>query len=283
MSATLRISGAAALLVAATVHVAQLVSIFHAVAWVGPLFAADALASAAIAVALLTTRGRLAPAAGALVSAGALGGLVLSSTVGFLGWQEAALRPAVVIAIASELAAVAALAPLALPAPPRLAPAWRAAAGAGLVAVAALHVAAAGDEWADARGVFWLFMGLAGVCAAVTARLALGLDRWARPAVAATAVAAIAGYLLSRTTGLPGATDDIGDWANPLGLAALAVETALIACAAAAPRLEGCRSSSPASHTSTRQSGTPSSRRGSRSSSTGRAAPHQRERGAVSG
>jgi hypothetical protein len=228
MSAALRLTGAAALLVAAAVHVAQLVSIFHAVAWVGPLFAADAVASTAIAVALLVTRGRLAPAAGALVSAGALAGLALSSTVGFLGWHEATLRPAVVIAIASELAAVASLAPLALPVPPRIAPGWRATAGAGLVAVAALHVAAAGDEWADAPGVFWLFMGLAGVCGAVAVRLALGLDRWARPAVAALAVAPIAGYVLSRSTGLPGATDDVGDWANPWGVAALAVEVALL-------------------------------------------------------
>lgn len=236
MSTALRITGAAALLVAAAVHVAQLLSIFHAVPWVGPLFAADALASTAVAVALLATRGPLAPAAGVLVSAGALGGLALSSTVGLFGWHEATIRPAIVIAIASELAAVAALAPLALPAPRRAALTWRTTAAAGLAAVAGLHVAAAGAEWPDARYVFWLFMALAGVCGAFAARLVLGVDRWARPAVLGLAVMPIAGYVLSRITGVPGAADDIGDWTNPLGLAALAVEAGLVALAAPAIR-----------------------------------------------
>jgi hypothetical protein len=142
------IAGAAALLAGAAVHVAQLVSIFHDVPWIGPLFVGDAVASTAIAVALLTTRHRrLAAAAGALVSAGALAGLAASSTVGLFGWQESVLRPSVQIAIAAELVAVAALAPIALPAPPsRAAPRWRAAAGGGLLAVAALHVAATNDE-----------------------------------------------------------------------------------------------------------------------------------------
>ena len=233
------ILGAAALLVGAAVHIAQLVSIFHAVPWVGPLFAADAVASIAVAVALLATRSRLAAAAGALVSAGALAGLALSSTVGLFGWQETTLRPAVVMAIAAELVAVAALAPITLPAPPRIAPRWRAAAGAGLVAIAALHVAAAGPEWPDTRGVFWMFMALAGACLALTVRLSLGLDRWARPAVLGIALATIAGYVLSRLTGFPGAADDIGDWANPLGIAALAVEGALVVLAAPRRRAAG--------------------------------------------
>ena len=54
------IVGAAALLVAAAVHVAQLVSIFHDVPWIGPLFAADAAASAFVALAILVTRRRVA-------------------------------------------------------------------------------------------------------------------------------------------------------------------------------------------------------------------------------
>jgi hypothetical protein len=223
------VTGAGALLVAAAVHVAQLVSIFHAVPWIGPLFVGDAVASTAIALALLATRSRVAAAGGALVSAAALAGLAVSSTVGLFGWHEEVLRPAVWIAIGSELVAVATLATLALPAPrdPTRAVA-RALAGAGLVAVAALHVAAAGDEWADARWVFWAFIALAATCAALAVRLAQGLDRWTWAAVAALAAAPLAGYVLSRTSGLPGATDDIGDWANPLGLAALAVEAALV-------------------------------------------------------
>ena len=58
--------------------------------------------------------------------------------------------------------------------------------------------------------------------------MAQGLDRWAWVAVLALAVVPIVGFVLSRTTGLPGSNDDVGDWANPLGLAALAVEAALL-------------------------------------------------------
>jgi hypothetical protein len=229
------LTGAAALLVAAAVHLAQLVSIFHAVPWIGPLFAADVVVSMAIAIAILTTRRRVAAACGALVSAGALVGLALASTTGLLGWKEGILRPAVLIAIGSELLAVATLAPLALSTPlrpsTRVVP--RAMAAAGLVAVAVLHLAAAGEEWTDARTVFWLFIALAGACLALALRLAQGLDRWAWAAVSAFAAVPLAGYLLSRTTGLPGDPGDIGEWANPFGLAALAVEAALLPLAVA--------------------------------------------------
>jgi hypothetical protein len=228
MTTTVRVTGAAALLVAAAVHVAQLVSIFHAVPWIGPLFAADAVASTILAVALFSSRWRVAAALGALVSASALAGLAWSSTIGLFGWQEVVLRPSVKIAIGSELVAFATLAPLALSAPVRSRVLPRALAGAGLVAIAGLHLAAAGDEWGDTRGIFWLFIALAAACLALAVRLGFGLDRWSWAAVSGLAAAAMAGYVLSRSTGLPGATDDIGDWANPLGVAALAVEAALI-------------------------------------------------------
>lgn len=232
---TMRIVGAAALLVAAAVHVAQLVSIFHAVPWVGPLFAADAVLSTAIAAALFTRWWRVAAAGGALASAGALAGLALASTVGLFGWQESLLRPSVQLAIGSELVAFAALAPLAMPAP-RLSGrvVARVVAGGGLVAIAVLHLAAAGAEWDDARTMFWLFVALAAACLALSARLARGLDSWSWPAVLALAVVPLVGYVLSRWTGVPGGdAEDIGDWANPLGLAALFVEAALGAYAAA--------------------------------------------------
>lgn len=228
----LALIGAAALLAGAAVHVAQLVSIFHAVPWVGPLFAADAIASTALAVLLLTGRWRrLAAAGGALVSASALAGLALSSTVGLFGWQESVLRPSVQIAIAAELVAVSVLVPLALPAPAM--PGRRWAAAAGVAAIGGLHVAAAGPEWADTRGLFWMFIALAAVCGALAVRLLAGVDHWSWAAVLGLAVLPLAGYVVSRWTGLPGATDDVGDWANPLGIAAVVVELALVPVALA--------------------------------------------------
>jgi len=119
-----------------------------------------------VATATTSAAAAIPAAAGAILSAGALVGLALSTT-GFLGWHESALRRA------------------------------------------------------------------------VAARLGLGLDRGARAAVLVLAIVPLAGYILSRSTGLPGATDDVGDWANPLGLATLAVDAALIALALPRPRSPG--------------------------------------------
>jgi hypothetical protein len=223
----LALIGAAALLAGAAVHIAQLVSIFHAVPWIGPLFAADAIVSTALAVLLLAGRWRrLAAAGGALVSASALAGLALSSTVGLFGWREELLRPSVVIAIGAELVAISVLVPLVMPAPAIRGP--RLAAAAGLVAIGGLHIAAAAPEWEDTRGLFWMFMALAATCGALAVRLLFGADRWSWAAVLSLAVLPFVGYVVSRWTGLPGATDDVGDWANPLGIAALLVEIALV-------------------------------------------------------
>lgn len=42
-------------------------------------------------------------------------------------------------------------------------------------------------------------------------------------------VGPIVGYVLSRSTGLPNYSDDIGNWSEPLGVASLAVEALLVA------------------------------------------------------
>jgi hypothetical protein len=105
----------------------------------------------------------------------------------------------------------------------------RISAAIGLLAVASLHVAAAGDE--DVRLVYWSFIALAAACVVAAAWVVLD-GRRARALVLALAALPIAGYVLSRTIGLPGATDDIGEWADSLGIAALAVEAALVALAA---------------------------------------------------
>jgi hypothetical protein len=52
---------------------------------------------------------------------------------------------------------------------------------------------------------------------------------WRRPA-AAISLGALVAYFLSRSVGLPSMSDDIGDWANPLGLAAVACEALTLIC-----------------------------------------------------
>jgi Na+/proline symporter len=58
-------------------------------------------------------------------------------------------------------------------------------------------------------------------------------DRRAWAAAAALAGSIVVGFVLSRTTGLPNATGDIGNWSEPLGMASLFVEAALVCLSAA--------------------------------------------------
>jgi hypothetical protein len=83
--------------------------------------------------------------------------------------------------------------------------------------------------------MFWMYMGL--IAASLATAGAVLLARNARLALAAAgglAASAALGYVLSRTTGLPSATGDIGNWTEPLGLASLVVEGSVIALTGAA-------------------------------------------------
>jgi hypothetical protein len=61
------------------------------------------------------------------------------------------------------------------------------------------------------------------------------------------ALAPLVGYVLSRSTGLPSDSGDIGNWSEPLGLVSMFVETLVIALAvwrmAVARRLPDSRGS----------------------------------------
>jgi hypothetical protein len=95
----------------AVVHVQQYVSEFHDVRWVGPLFLANA-AAVLVTIAGLTqprTR-RLAALAGIVISAVALGSLIISYGNGLFGWQEAGFRTPVALAMITEAGAVILLA-----------------------------------------------------------------------------------------------------------------------------------------------------------------------------
>lgn len=86
---------------------------------------------------------------------------------------------------------------------------------------------------------FYLLEATGLICAVLLVLSALsalsGRSRRSRlPWLLATGVALgpLVGYLLSRGPGLPDYTDDRGNWTEPLGLASLAVEAALLAVAA---------------------------------------------------
>jgi len=113
----------------------------------------------------------------------------------------------------------------------------------GCLAVAAIHVldqgGLPGTKDPHYVQIMYYALEVAGVAAAT-----LLLTRPARAGwVIAAGVAAgpILGYILSRGPGLPNYTDDIGNWAEPLGVFSLVVEGVLLILAAAALLTPGRR------------------------------------------
>jgi hypothetical protein len=104
----------------------------------------------------------------------------------------------------------------------------RATGALGLAAIALIHLLDVQSKWYETKYQFWLFMVLI-VASLVGAGMLLG--RHAKQgwwlAVGCSA-ATLAAYILSRTTGLPSASDDIGNWLESLGLASLFVEGAVL-------------------------------------------------------
>src|SRR5438270_13202143 len=104
-----RIIGAGLLLATAAIHLTLFNDGYSDIQWIGPLFMLNAVGATVLAIAVLATPGRwlwLACAAGALMLLGTLGGLVLSTTTGFLGFYETWQAPWAVTSAVVEGAGV---------------------------------------------------------------------------------------------------------------------------------------------------------------------------------
>jgi hypothetical protein len=94
----------------------------------------------------------------------------------------------------------------------------------GLAGIALIHLLGADSKYRVTRYIFLLYIVLMAstlTAAAVLLRVDSRLP-WSL-AVVATA-ATLTAYVLSRTTGLPQASQDIGSWSDSIGLASLFVE-----------------------------------------------------------
>ena len=98
----------------------------------------------------------------------------------------------------------------------------------GLAGVALIHLLDAPGKFEETPYMGWLYVALiAGCVGAAAALIRSGSPRiWL--AAALVPVGPLVGYTLTRTVGLPQATGDIGNWAEPLGLASLFVEIGLV-------------------------------------------------------
>lgn len=105
----------------------------------------------------------------------------------------------------------------------------RPAAIVGVLAIALIHFLDLFGTIQSHVYVGVLYLVLIAGCLAAAGGL-LGRKPWrAWMLTGAVAAAPFLAYIVSRSVGLPGATDDIGNWTQPLGLAALFVEFLVMA------------------------------------------------------
>jgi hypothetical protein len=104
----------------------------------------------------------------------------------------------------------------------------RGVAAIGLAGVALIHLLDLPGQLGETPYMFYLYLALMVSSVALAGALIGTSD--ARVWAAATIVSAlvIVGYVLSRTTGLPQSSDDVGNWSEPLGMASLFVEGSLV-------------------------------------------------------
>jgi hypothetical protein len=100
-----------------------------------------------------------------------------------------------------------------------------------LLVAAGTHIPLIQDHLEEAPYVGWLFIVLSVVCIAL-AVVVLFVDHvgvWVLSA--AVCLAAVVGFLASRTVGLPQIRDDVGNWTDPLGFPAVGSEALMVALA----------------------------------------------------
>jgi hypothetical protein len=126
----------------------------------------------------------------------------------------------------------------------------------GLLGVALIHLLDAIPTFSELPYKGWLYVGLILGAVIAAGMLVRGGSRLVWAGVVGLAVAAAVGFVYSRTVGLPGAADDIGNWSEPLGVAALFVEAAVLAIAGYALACLA-RAPSPLAHRPTDRTSTP--------------------------
>lgn len=100
-----------------------------------------------------------------------------------------------------------------------------------LAAVAWIHYRDIPGKLGETPYLGWMYILLVAGCAAAGAWLFTELARAGYALGAVISLGAIVGYVLTRSTGLPGATGDIGNWSEPSGIFALIVEAAFVVLA----------------------------------------------------
>jgi hypothetical protein len=104
----------------------------------------------------------------------------------------------------------------------------RAVAIGGLVAIALIHILQLPNAFAEIGYLGALFIAAVATALGLAALLTRTSDDLAWVAAGGLAGLILLGYVLSRSVGLPGFTDDVGEWSEAPGLASMVVESLLV-------------------------------------------------------
>jgi peptidoglycan/LPS O-acetylase OafA/YrhL len=104
----------------------------------------------------------------------------------------------------------------------------RAVAIVGLAGFALIHLLDLPGTINGTPYIGWMYICLIASVIGLSIALMRTSDERVWAATAALVISVIACYILSRTTGLPQSTDDIGNWGEPLGIAMLFVGGSLL-------------------------------------------------------
>jgi hypothetical protein len=96
-----------------------------------------------------------------------------------------------------------------------------------LLAVAEIHFLDVFSKFDENVAQGWMFASLIVGCLVATVALVHRSSLLVWVLAGLCGLAPLAGYVISRRYGLAGATDDIGNWTEPLGLASLSTESSL--------------------------------------------------------
>jgi len=99
----------------------------------------------------------------------------------------------------------------------------------GLAAFALIHLLDLPGTMAGTPYIGWMYIGLIVSAIGLAAALMRTSDTRVWTAATGLVTSVMLGYVLSRTTGLPQSSDDIGNWGQPLGIEMLFVGGSLLA------------------------------------------------------
>ena len=106
----------------------------------------------------------------------------------------------------------------------------------GLTGIIAVHVMDLPGKLEEVPYMGLMYIGVIVAAGILVHRIISGPTRRDFLAAAGLAAAVFVGFVINRTIGMPGATDDIGNWTEPLGLLSLVIEAWVVVAGVTAAR-----------------------------------------------